>query len=78
MRKVLCILEWERSSLYICQSVLLCLIVGMLLKLGLVHMERRWRHVYASHSGHYIIDKSVQTFGELGFVGDRWSTWKLI
>ena len=43
--------EYERSSLCICHTVLLCLVIRMLLSLVFMHMESRWRHVSVSCSG---------------------------
>lgn len=44
---VSCVVEWERCTLCIFYTLMLCLVVWM----GLVHMERRWRHVSASCNG---------------------------
>ena len=45
------VVEWERSNLCICHNTLLRLVVWMLLRVRLVHVERTWRHVSASCSG---------------------------
>ena len=38
-------LEWYNNILCICHIALLCPVVRMLLRLMVVHMEKRWRHV---------------------------------
>ena len=37
--------EWIKNILYICHTVLLCLVVSMLLEVVFMFMESRWRHV---------------------------------
>ena len=51
IRTMLCVVEWERSSLCTFNVAMLCLSIPMLLIVGLVHMERRWRHVSILYSG---------------------------
>ena len=52
IRNVSLVEEWEGSNLCIYYTTLLCLVVWMLLRVVVVHMESRWRHVLVSCNGH--------------------------
>jgi hypothetical protein len=52
IKSVSLVVEWERSGLCIFHIALLCWVVQMLLRVVFVHMERKWKHVSVSSSGH--------------------------
>jgi hypothetical protein len=53
--------EWERSS----HTTLLHLVNLILSRARLVHMQRRWRHVLASRSGHKLQMREEKLVGEI-------------
>ena len=55
--KVSHVAGWERSNLCICHTTLLCLVVRILFEVGLVHIEKRWRHVLTSYNGQKVAEE---------------------
>ena len=53
--------EWQRSS----HTALLYFLNLILLRVRLVHMERKWRHVSASRSGHKLQMREEKFVGQI-------------